>query len=668
MKPTPQILQHFFSDLAAQPQWRGQAAVDMAWRDNHQWTKAQIEHFKSIMGMPNELFVNLMASAIDAVTGHEAKHRVDWMVTAASEEQDEMAEGVNHKMNDELRLANANQACSDAYESQACVGVGWVRVGRNTDPLSSSRLLVENVHRDEMFWDMRARSADLRNDCRWIARRRFFDKDEARALAPAHKDLIDYTFSDWQTVDIGEDGLYFDWFSQLNDYSDPIELIMDNISDRPRVAIYEVHYKVIEPRSIISMADGRVSEFRPQNMYHMDMLATGQGVIHNNIPINVVRTAWFIGPHMIYDAPSQAPHREFPYVPLFGAREDATNAPTGLLRRMRGPQEQYNRAAVEIQHILRSRRVEKDNDATPGMTDPEVIHEISRTDGVINLKPGRNFKVIREWDKLAALEGILVRSRDEINAASGIYQTFQGQAEASQSGIAVENIAELGAQTLGKINANYQFARKQIGDLAFAHIIEDMGDRPETINIPQRIGQQRKQVRLNDNMGNRVQMLRAQVAIQDVHTSAGYRQHTHQRLNSIIEKVPDDIKGVLIPFWLESSELPNKEQAIKLVNKKLGYEQDEDRRTEIEEAQAQEAQEQRELEIRTAVTELEKMQAETEEKLASAEDKKAQAREHAASALKKRIETAKLIKEIKHMTRQPLLDRQQEASPETPGV
>ncbi|RLB91961.1 MAG: hypothetical protein DRH10_00595 [Deltaproteobacteria bacterium] len=625
----------------------------MAWRDSIQWTKDQKDYFK-LLGLPRDMFVNLMAAAIDSVTGHEAKHRVDWMLTGAAEEHDEMAEALNHQLNDEMRLADANHACSEAYESQVCVGIGWVHVIRNPNLLSASRLLIEDVHRDEMFWDMRARSEDLRRDCRWIARRKFFDKDEAKMfLGEKHHELIDFTFSDYTTLDIGENTESCEWFSEMMEYTDPIELIMDNTSERERIAIYEVYYKVFEKRDLLFVDNGMVMLFNKENPIHFEILATNTGYVQMNVPVSVVREAWFCGPHLVYDRPSSAPHNHFPYIPFFGPREDATNNPTGLLKRMMGPQEQYNRAVIEIQRILRSRRIEKDKDAVTDLTDQQVVFEVNRSDGLINLKPNRQFKVIREWDKLQALEGICNRARGEINAASGIYQTFQGQTEASQSGIAVESIAELGAQTLGKINANYQLARKYVGDLVFSYMVEDIGTRRKVVNIPQEIGQQKKQVVLNNGVLNRVSMLRAQVSIQDIHTSAGYKQHTHQRLTGIMDKMPDDYKGILLPFWLESSEMPKKEQAIRLINKKLGFEEDEEKRLLMEQQQAEEAQKQKELEMRAFVADIEKTEAETREKEATVKDKLAEASQTAAEAIKTRVETAKLLREFKQMGEQP---------------
>jgi hypothetical protein len=444
------ILRNLLSDISAQPDWRGDAAVDMAWRDNKQWTKEQIEYLRSLGITPHT--INLMAPAMESVTGYEAKHRVDWMITADSEDHEEMAEGMNHELNTEMPLARANQSCSEAYESQACVGIGWVYVHRNPDPLSPAKIAVEHVHRDEMFWDMRARSADLRTDCRWIARRKFFDEDDAKVLlGKKYADLVDYTFSDYLTIDIDDGSPQATWFGTLTEYSDPIDLIMDNQSDRKRVAIYHVFYKVFEHHDLLCSVDGHVQVFNHQSLAHMDMLASGMAYIEEKIPINVCRVAWFLGPHLIWDGPSVEPHNHFPYVPFFGIREDAANVPTGLIRRMRSPQEEYNSAAVEVQRILRSRRIEKDIDALVGMSDQQAIHEINRANGVINLKNNKKFAVIREWEKIQALEGIMNRARDEINAASGVYQTFQGKSEGEQSGIAVESIAELGVQSLGKI-------------------------------------------------------------------------------------------------------------------------------------------------------------------------------------------------------------------------
>jgi len=472
--PTPLVLENLFSDIGNEPDWRSQASKEKAWENSHQWTTEQLAHFADL-GLPEDMFVNLMAPAMESVTGYEAKHRVDWMINGSDESQDELVEGMNHELNNSLRLADANTACSDAYGSQAGVGIGWVHVAKNPDVLSPSKLLIENIHRDEMFWDMRSRSGDLRSDCRYVARRKFYDKDEAIALLPAHKELIEFTHSEWQTIDINPSGIYSDWHENLSQYSNVIEDEMENVSQRQRVAIYETYYKVVERRPLLFTPDGMVVEFNEQNPVHIEMITMGMAQLHTDVPVNVTREAWFVGPNCIFDGKSREPHNDFPYVPFFGTREDAKNTPQGLLRRMMGPQEEYNRAVVEIQRILRSVRIEMDDDATDGMTDEQLIMEVKRADGIVRKRRGSDFKVIREWEKLNALEGICKRAESEINSASGIYQTFQGRTESAQSGVAVENIAELGAQTLGKLNANYQLGRKMVGELAFYHIAESIG-------------------------------------------------------------------------------------------------------------------------------------------------------------------------------------------------
>ena len=107
--PTPPILKTLFGDIGNEPDWRGQAAKEKAWENSIQWAQSQLDTFQ-YQDMPKDIFVNLINSAMNAVTGYEAKHRVDWMLSGADEEHDELAEGLNHKLNDEMRLADANTA------------------------------------------------------------------------------------------------------------------------------------------------------------------------------------------------------------------------------------------------------------------------------------------------------------------------------------------------------------------------------------------------------------------------------------------------------------------------------------------------------------------------------------------------------------------------------
>jgi hypothetical protein len=639
--PTPPVLEELFSDQGNEPEWRGLAARVCQVRDNNPWTGEQRAVFRNL-GMPDEMFVNLLASANDSVTGYEAKSRTDWAVFSDDQDHVDIVDAINHELIKTLRLAEANEACSNAYGAQIGPGVGWVYVGPSNNPLSPSFLMIEDVHRDEMFWDMRSRSPLLRNDCRYIYRRRFLDKDEALQLFPVWGELIQISFSrDWTDFDLGEGQVsYGPWMEALSKWKEPIEMSLMNLSDRKRVPVYEVYYKVIEQRDII-IVDQQAQLYDPNNAIQEELLMYGMAQIESKA-VPVVRESWFIGPNCVWDGPSRAPHNDFPYVPFFGQRNDADNTPMGLLVRGLGPQEQYNRTIVEMQRILRNILIITDKDATKGMTDAQVLKETSKMYGIIKLTPQRRFEIRQEWEKYTALESSLPRIREELNGAMGVYHTFQGKQEGDVSGVAAETLAELGAQSLGKINSNYQLSRKLVGEIAFSYVVADIGTATRTCRIPKKNGQPQKDVVLNDGVRNRVSMMRAYVSLQPVHTSSGWRHYQHQRIDEAMGRLPEEAMVELLPAWIETFEgLPNGEKVIERITKKLGIYADEEQAAAAEEQASAKAEEERQLEIATA-------KADNEKKLAEAENKHADTQKTLAETAKIRQETAIAARDVEN--------------------
>jgi hypothetical protein len=614
--PTPKVLLELFSDQGNEPEWRGLAAHVCQVRDNNPWTAKQRSIFRSL-GLPDNMFVNLLASANEAVTGYEAKSRTDWAVFSDDKESTDTVDALNHELNKTLRLADANEACSNAYGSQVGPGVGWVYVGPGSNPLSPSALIVEDIHRDEIFWDMRSRSPLLRNDCRFLYRRRFHDDDEALQLFPSWKELIRITYSnDWTEHDLGDGQItYGEWTEALRKWKEPVESSLQSLSDRKRVPIYEVYYKVVERRDIIIM-EQQSQLYNPDNPLHDEMLFYGTADVQTK-PVPVIREAWFIGPNCIWDGPSRSPHNEFPYVPFFGQRNDADNTPMGLLVRGLGPQEQYNRTIMEMQRILRNILILADKDATKGMTDAQVFKEMSKVYGIVKINGNKRFEITKEWEKLAALEASLPRIREELNGAMGVYHTFQGKREGNVSGVAAETLAELGAQSLGKINSNYQQSRKLVGEIAFSYVVAGIGTTRKMCRIPKKHGQPQKDVTLNDGVRNRVSMMRGTVALQPVHTSSGWKHYQHQRIDDAMNRLPEEAMLELLPAWIETFEgLPNGEKLIERITKKLGIHADEELAAQAEEQMAAQAEEERQLEIAS-------IQADNKKKLSEAENKQA---------------------------------------------
>ena len=183
----------FFQEIQNQPSWRAKADKEMEYVDGNQLNSAILEAQKAV-GMPPAI-EPLIGPAIEAVLGLEAKTRTDWRITADGEDGDDVADALNHKVNQGERNSGADKACSDAFKSQLCVGLGWVEVARESDPFRYP-YRCEAVHRNEIFWDMLTNKPDL-SDARYLVRRRWPDVEQVKLRFPQHAELIDRANCRW---------------------------------------------------------------------------------------------------------------------------------------------------------------------------------------------------------------------------------------------------------------------------------------------------------------------------------------------------------------------------------------------------------------------------------------------------------------------------------------
>lgn len=624
------------SDIKAQPDWRSLADRCCAYYDHEQLTDEQVDQLQAL-GMP-DVVENLIHAPVDSVLGHETQSRRDWLVVADDEDSEEVAEGLNAKLNETLRLCEANSRCSEAYASQIKAGVGWLHVKRNDDPFGTP-YTIEHVHRDEIYWDIRGKNQDL-SDMRWLARRRFLDTDEAKALLPTqHHYLVDILGNGWrndqETWEFAEEATaqgidvskrHAEWDSSTKH----IEFIMD--TQRKRVAIYEVYYRALVPVQIIRLPDGRVEELDKQNKEHFAAVISRQARVSTH-KIKRMRRCWYLGCHLIADEPSPYPHQHFPYIPFYGYREDKTNIPYGVIRGMIDPQDVYNNTNIRIQHILNTKRVLVQDGSLPdNMTIDDLVHEANRKDGVIIYKQGGQVVVEQDWQELHRLIDIRNGAEQKIRDIAGIFNEFSGKGASGQSGVAISSLAELGAITLAAINNNYEYARKKLAELVLAYIVKDIGNRPEEVAVTAGLSQTKKRIRLNDTspntgLNNAVTRAKYQIALASIHSSAGHIQNQHMRLMEMYQTSPDNVKMLLLPMIIETSRMPRKDEVLKKLNEQLGVTDDPEAQAQQQQAAAQQAAQEQALVQAEREAEIALKQAQTKERLAEAEHQQAKAAE-----------------------------------------
>lgn len=568
----------FFLEIQNQPGWRAKADREMDYVDGNQ-LDSEVLRKQAAIGMPPAI-EPLIGPAIEAVMGLEAKTRTDWRITADGIDGDEVADALNHKVNQAERTSGADKACTDAFKPQLCVGIGWVEVARESDPFKSP-YRCEAVHRNEIWWDMLDKTADL-SKSRYLIRRRWTDAAQAKLKFPKHAELISLANGRWtDAYELSHDGGTSTTLAQswADERGSSIEEQEWRDSEHGRVCLFEVWYRRWEETTVIKSPDGRVVEYDKTNDMHNQALASGLIKPQKTIVARMHVSFW-MGPHKLYDGKTPYAHSNFPYAPFWGHREDRTGVPFGSVRGMVYLQDNVNSAISKIRWGLSATRTERTKGAV-AYSDEVFRQQVSRPDADIILnaehmaQPGASFKVFRDFQLSEQQYKMLADSRAGIERASGISTAFQGQKGTATSGVQESAQIEQATQSLASLMDNFKQGRTKVGELLLSMIIKDMTGKQETVTIRGNAVVPDRTVNLNeptidDQTGvqyltNDVQRTRLKVAMEDVPSTPSFRTQQLAAMSEAYKSMPPEYQQVALPHLLSLMDVPNRQEIIKAI-------------------------------------------------------------------------------------------------------
>ena len=572
--------ENMLNEIRNQPMFRLTMDKEAEYYDGNQLDFETLEMLEERNQAP--LITNLIKPTIDAVLGMEVKSRTKWKVDPADEKVDgtdqDVADALSVRLHKAETETRADRACSEAFGSQAKVGLGWVEVARESDPFKAP-WRVNPVHRREMWWDWRAKNPDL-SDARYLIRRQWVDEDVAMAAFPDAGNIIQYLVGGVPTMDllIGQDtglaraieifrGSSIEQYEYVN-------------AARKRVCLFEVWYKRMLQGHVLKLPNGRTIEFDLQNILHCEAALSGQVQI-KAAKFLKVRQAWFVGAYRLADNPTPYNHQKYPYVPFFGFREDRTGIPYGLIRSMVSPQDEVNARKSKMMWLLGARRVKADSDA---VKDHNIAAaEVARPDAYIIMnadrRPGSVFEVEDGGNMADQQFKVMQDAKEEINKAAGVYQSMLGDQQSGvTAGIAINSLVEQGTTTLAEINDNYRFARRLVGELLLEMVKEDMQGLQTNVTIED--GAQERVIQLNvpgidqttgfPCLTNDVSKANVEVLLDDTSNSPTYRMQQFAQLTEMTKALPPQAQAVIIPFIMDASDLSQRKPMADALRKAMG--------------------------------------------------------------------------------------------------
>lgn len=554
-------------DIREQPKWRFDSDVDCDYYDGAQ-TSAEILQRLKTAGIPPQ-DSNLIKATINAVLGLEARSRTDYKVTSDDESQAEIAEGLSARIKEAETESRADRAMSDAYSSMIRAGVGWVEVTREFDPLKYP-YRVREVHRNEIFWDWSSREPDL-SDARYLRRDKWVDRLQAARMFPEQAEIIANSWKGWSNLDVydGSDTGLARAYEIEQAWGRDQEDYLNRNSGMIRLS--ELWYRYFEDGYVLVLPDGKAIEYREDHPYHQAAVVQGLVSVQKSI-ITRMRVSIWLGPHKLMDVPSPLPHLDFPYVPFWCFRKDRSRAPYGLIRDMRGPQDQIIDLDILLYEVLNSVKVEVDNDALDLSQNSyqEVANNISslRSMTVLNAqrRNASGFKVTREHQLAAQVFQLVQERKRRIEEVGGIYRTMLGAHTSASSGIAINSLVEQGSTVLAEPNDNFRYARRIVGQQLLALIKQDMLGAPLAVVVRQGAG--RKTIYFNREvmtdtgpaLENDITSAQVKVVLEDLPATPSFRAQQLQAFSQMVQAAPPAYQAVLYPAMLELSDVPNRHE------------------------------------------------------------------------------------------------------------
>ena len=318
------------------------------------------------------------------------------------------------------------------------------------------------------------------------------------------------------------------------------------------------------------------------------VVALNQGIKPEGAVYSKWRVSLWAGPYRISES-GDIPNK-LPYIPFWGFREDLTGIPYGIIRGMISQQDEINARRQMLMWLLSSVMVEMDNDALDLETNSlkDVMREISSPDAVVVLNPtrinrGGGFKVIRNVE-LASQQFELMRDAEAgLQSVAGIFQDMLGKQGAATSGVAIGQLINQGTTGLAELFDNYSYSRQLVGDRLLDQDREMIRGKQTEVVIGE-VAKKRTIIVLNQPvqdektgviiLKNDTESSKVKIALEDVPSTPTYRAQLMSSLGEIVKSLPPQLQAYLVPYYIELSDLPNKEELADLLRKQLGIEED----------------------------------------------------------------------------------------------
>lgn len=551
----------WYQAQAAQRDNRAEMVKDQEFYDGEQWTEEDKRVLENRGQAP--LVFNKIKPTVDWVLGSERQARVEAKVLPRKKIEGDVAQVKTDLLKYISDVNKLPYHQSRAFTDTVIVGVGWLEHGVRSDateePLFDRYESWRNIWYDHLAVEM-----DL-SDSRFLFRARWVDLDIAQAMFPDRA-------AELKNEAINANSLFPFYHDDFGAWHVPTDGTVDMIegdvfantgNSRLRVRLVECWYRKTEMAKVVS-AKGRPEHgaiFKDWDPVLGYLVSQGIASTFDAVK-QVVYCGIFCGATFLQNQISPYRHNRIPFNPIWCYRRGRDNAPYGMIRNLRDPQEDLNKRASKSLYILSTNRIIADSDATENWK--EMRAEADRPDGVIRKKKGSDVKL--ETDRGVANDHLVMMDRDArfIQDVAGVTDENMGRDTSATSGKAIMARQNQGLTSTAVVFDNLYYAIQNSGEIRLS-LVEQFYDEEKTIRIAGDNGRL-EFVDINkadgDGLLNDITSTQADYVVSQQDYRATMRQAMFDSMLELIEKLDPQVSLALLDLVVEMSDMPGRDELV----------------------------------------------------------------------------------------------------------
>lgn len=426
-----QMRDHFY-----QANYPGNSALWMQGSIDKRFKVGDQNLYNSLYGLSNnsnqmvqKFFFNLIRRHINMTCGFQRKNRKSTITMPIHDNDDALADEYNMVMKWSEDRDGFQEYLSQSFEGACDTGMNLLHLypDYTLDPISGD-LFTDNVQYNNFLIDQYYRKQDL-SDCNGIWRRRWVNKQGAKALLPGYSKEIDKLKSGGM-----KDGRF------------PLQAELLNINVNDLFTYDEYYYRTTrEAIIVLDPKSGEAVEWEQDDSDESDLMertiAQQPWLVTKTVQVPTVKLMISLADKTVYHGKNLLNIDEYPFVPtLFYYEPDIQNYSNrcmGMIRNLRDPQFLYNmRKIIELQ-ILQSQVNSGWIFPVDAVTDIKAFRQTGEG-FLIPLKAGRLPNEVQRIEPAAIPESLLALSAtlsEDITKISGVNEELLGSATDDKSGI-----------------------------------------------------------------------------------------------------------------------------------------------------------------------------------------------------------------------------------------